>query len=116
MNKKLATLKSLLGIGIQDNSKDIPLEFALDNTEEIIKNYCNIDEVPAELHTTHIRMAMDLYRMEQPGEEDTPLIETSVKEGDTTVNYSKVHTSEYMGSILKDYKKNLNRFRKVGFS
>lgn len=114
MDKRLATLKSLLGI--QDNSKDILLEFALDNTEEIIKNYCNIDMIPQELHTTHIRMAMDVYRMEQPGEENTPLAETSVKEGDTTVNYSKVHTSEYMNSILKDYKKNLNRYRKVGFS
>ena len=116
MNKKLTILKPLLGIGIQDNSKDIMLNFALSNTEEIIKNYCNIDEVPAELHTTHIRMAMDLYRMEQPGEEDTPLVETSVKEGDTTISYGKAHTSEYMSSILKDYKKNLNRYRKVGFS
>lgn len=107
-------LKSLLGI--QDNSKDTLLEFALDNAEETIKNYCNIDIIPQELHTTHIRMAMDLYRMEQPGGEDAPLVETSVKEGDTTVNYGNIQTSEYMSSILKDYKKNLNRFRKVGFS
>ena len=53
----LDKLKLLLGI--KDDSKDAILEFTLDRVEEIIKNYCNITEIPEELNTTVLSMAMD---------------------------------------------------------
>ena len=41
---EVAKLKKLLGI--EDESKNEILEFVIANVEEIIKNYCHVDEVP----------------------------------------------------------------------
>lgn len=57
---EVAKLKKLLGI--EDENKNEILEFVIANVEEIIKNYCHVDEVPEGLNHTAYRMAMDLYR------------------------------------------------------
>lgn len=108
-------LKRLLGMDLSDTSKDIPLQFALDDTQDVILNYCNLTELPKGLETTAYRMAIDLYRNEAPGEEGTPLgAVSSVSLGDMSTSF-KSAVSEFKDSLLKDYKKQLNRFRKVGF-
>lgn len=98
-----------------DDSKDIPLQFALDDAQDVILNYCNIKELPKALETTAYRMAIDLYRNEAPGEESTPLgTVSSISEGDTSTSF-KSPTSEFKDHLLKDYKAQLRRFRKVTF-
>lgn len=111
----LAKFKKLLGLAVTDTTKDIPLQFALDDTQDIILNYCNLLELPKALETTAYRMAIDLYRNESPGEESTPLGTVSaVSAGDTSTSF-KSPTSEFKDHLLKNYKAQLNRYRKLVF-
>lgn len=111
----IAKFKRLLGMDPADTSKDMPLQFAIDDTQDIILNYCNLSELPKALETTAYRMAIDLYRNEAPGEETTPVgLVSSISEGDTSTTF-KSPNSEFKDHLLKDYKSQLRRFRKVGF-
>lgn len=106
-------LKILLGI--TDDSKDILLQFTIENVEEIITNHCNIEEVPEGLYTTGYRMCMDLYRNENLGDEGNPLGSiSSISEGDTSTSF-RSNITEFKDSLLKDYKKQLNKYRKVAW-
>ena|SRR3712207_2151355 len=110
---ELDKLKSLLGISKDDNTKDIYLEFVLDDIFQIIKDYCNIKEVPEQLNNTVVKMAIDLYRNQNLGEEDTPLGSiSSITEGDTSISY-RSSVNEFKDSLLNDYKAQLNRYRKL---
>ncbi|MEF9952204.1 MAG: phage head-tail connector protein [Clostridium sp.] len=109
----LEKIKSLLGIKRDDTSRDAIISFIIDDVTEIIKNYCGVDLVPPGLNNTVIRMAIDIYRNENLGEEEGPVGSiSSITEGDTSVSY-KGATSDYTTSMLKNYKTQLNRFRKV---
>lgn len=112
------TLKSLLGLDPGDISTDSALAFALEDAEEIILNYCNISKMPKGLEKTAYRMAMDLYRNEQPGtvKGSTSGSVSSIEEGDTTVSFNTNSYDEaYAASLLKVYSKSLNRYRKVAW-
>ena len=106
-------LKGLLGV--TDGDKDLHVEFALEHAEDIVKNYCNIGEIPAGLNSTVFRMAAELYRNEQYGESGVPQTVKSISEGDTSTSFGTIETTGYAQSLLKDYKKQLNRYRKVVF-
>lgn len=110
---ELEKVKKLLGIPDSDASRDSILEFIMDDVRETILNYCNIEELPAGLTNTAYRMAIDLYRYEKPGETDSPLRVSSITEGDTSTSFTKV-SEEIEGGILKGYKGQLNRYRKLG--
>lgn len=112
---ELGKLKELLGIQKTDISKDTLLQFVISDTEETIKNYCNIEEVPESLVNTAYRMAMDIYRNEQPGEAEKPQAVKSVSIGDTSTAFGDASSSDYTESILKNYTKQLNRYRRVVF-
>ena len=101
-------------LGIKDDASDVLVEFALDSASEIIKNYCNIESVPAELNLTMIRMSVDLYRNEQLGSSEIPQKVTGVTIGDTSTSFGDV-SSDYSSTVLKNYTKILNRYRKVAF-
>ncbi|MGL5715041.1 MAG: phage head-tail connector protein [Paraclostridium sp.] len=113
MNESVIKLKKLLGISEDDITKDAILEFVLEDAKETILNYCNIEEIPDGLNNTLTRMAIDLYRCENLGSESQSLGSiSSISEGDTSVSYRSSET-EFKDSILKDYKKQLNRYRKL---
>lgn len=101
-------------LGIKDEEKDILVEFALENAEETVKNYCHIEEIPKELDTTVLRMAVDIYRNEQLGSVNTPQAVSSVKVGDTSTSF-KTSSAEFSESIMKNYKAVLNRYRRIQF-
>ncbi|MCC0752910.1 phage head-tail connector protein [Clostridioides sp. ZZV13-5731] len=106
-------LKKLLGFSREDDSKDTILEFILEDVEEIVKNYCNISVIPEGLNSTILRMAIDMYKNESLGSEDIALGSiSSISEGDTSVSY-RSSASEFKESLLKDYKSQLNRYRKI---
>jgi len=112
-NEMLNKLKGLLGIDLLDTSKDVSLEFALEDTENIIKEYCHIDEIPIGLNTTLLRMAMDLYRNENLGDESNPLGSiSSISDGNTSTSF-RSSASEFKDSLLKDYKGKLINYRKL---
>lgn len=112
---ELEKLKALLGIDIEDTSKDTILEFTIENVTEIILNHCNVEEVPEGLYTTAYRMCIDLYRNENLGDESSPLGSiSSISEGDTSTSF-RSNVAEFKDSLLKDYKKQLNKYRKVAW-
>ncbi|WP_321835408.1 phage head-tail connector protein [Clostridium butyricum] len=112
---ELKKLKVLLGIKIDDQSEDLLLEFVIDNIKEIILNHCNLDVLPDGLISTCYRMCMDLYRNENLGSKENSLGSiSSISEGDTSTNF-RSSMSEFKDSILKDYKKQLNKYRKVAW-
>ena len=98
---ELAKLKALLGI--EDDSKDVILEFVIADVEETIKNYCHVDSVPEGLVNTGYRMAMDLYRNE------------TITEGDTSTSFRQYVDDNFKDTVLKNYKSSLNRYRKVAW-
>lgn len=55
---ELAKLKDLLGIRQDEYERNASLQFIMDDVEETVKNYCNLDEVPKGLTNTCYRMAM----------------------------------------------------------
>lgn len=109
---ELAKLKALLGI--EDDSKDVILEFVIDNVEETIKNYCHVDTVPDGLMNTGYRMAMDLYRNENIGScTGATGSVSSITEGDTSTSFRQYVDDNFKDTVLKNYKSSLNRYRKV---
>lgn len=111
---ELGKLKALLGIPAEDASRDIPLQFALEDVEETILNYCNLKKMPAGLTNTAYRMAVDLYRNDRPGEGSAPVAVASISEGDTSTSFTSA-ADALNGGILKDYRAQLNRYRKLGW-
>lgn len=113
MEGKVETLKNLLGIS--EESQEPLLEFALQDAEETVKNYCNLEEIPKGLEHTVVRMAMDICRNEQFGDDAVPVTVKSISEGDTSTSFGTVESSGYAQTLLKNYQKQLNRYRRVVF-
>lgn len=110
----LAKLKALLGI--EDDSKDVILEFVIADVEETIKNYCHVEEMPEGLVNTGYRMAMDLYRNENIGSETAAVgAVSSISEGDTSTSFQQYVDANFKDTVLKNYKSSLNRYRKVAW-
>lgn len=111
---EVTKLKKLLGIAVDDTNQDVNLEFILDDVTESILNYCNIKELPFGLTNTAYRMAIDLYRCENIGEENAPLgVVTAIKEGDTQTSFSKSIDDNFKDTVMKNYYSQLNRYRKL---
>ena len=112
---ELEKLKQLLGI--TGNEQDIALEFIIADVEETIKNYCNLRAVPEGLCNTSYRMAMDLYRNENIGHEESTLGSvSSLSEGDTSTSFRQYADDHFKDTVLKNYIPSLNRYRKARFS
>ena len=110
---EIAKLKNLLGIVSDEN--DTILQFILYDVEETILNYFNIEKMPTGLLNTAYRMAMDIYRNENVGSEENAGGDiTSIKEGDTTVNFGSISGSNvFASSLLKNYAVQLRRYRRL---
>ena len=106
-------LKKLLGITGTD--QDPLLDFIIEDVTETIQNYCNIKTIPSGLTNTAYRMAMDLYRGENFGSTspDNGLV-ASQSAGDTSVSFRV--NPDYSQSLLKDYREQLNRYRKISWT
>ncbi len=104
-------LKKLLGI--TGAEQDPLLEFVIEDVTETIKNYCNLVSIPTGLMNTAYRMAMDLYRNENLGDSSISIGQvSSITEGDTSTSF-KSSTAEFKDHIMKDYKAQLNKYRKL---
>ena len=111
---ELAKLKALLGI--EDDSKNVILEFIIADVEETIKNYCHVEKMPEGLVNTGYRMAMDLYRNENIGSEMAAVgTVSSISEGDTSTSFQQCVDNNFKDTVLKNYKSSLNRYRKVAW-
>ena len=113
--ERLEKLKLLLGV--KSEEKDNILLFVLDKIQDMVCNYCNIDEVPKGLENVMLNMAVDLYRAESLGQEQAEGTVKNVTEGDVSVAFSSASAiSENSGmQFLKDYTAQLNRYRRLGW-
>lgn len=113
--ERLEKLKLLLGV--KSEEKDNILLFVLDKIQDMVCNYCNIDEVPKGLENVMLNMAVDLYRAESLGQEQAEGTVKSITEGDVTVSFASASAiSENSGmQFLKDYTAQLNRYRRLGW-
>lgn len=110
---ELKRLKELLGIPVEDHKQDAMLQFIIDDVEETVKNYCHITDVPNGLANTCYRMAIDIYRAEGIGRADSPVMVSSISEGDTSTSFVS-RVTELSGTLLKSYRTQLNSYRKLG--
>ncbi len=109
---ELKEIRKLLGISDEDTSQDVSLQFCLDIVEETVLNYCNLDKLPDELKNTCYRMTIDLYRYDKPSDGNVPLKVSSITEGDTSTSFGML-ADALKGNILKDYRRQLNRYRRI---
>lgn len=113
MTERVTLLNKLVG---GEADPDI-LQFVLAKGQDMILNYCRIKELPSALENVLINMCVDLYRAEQLGKSQVTGTVKSVTEGDVSVTYtSATNVSENKGmEFLKDYTKQLDRYRRMGW-
>lgn len=123
-----------------DTPSEPLLKITVDEIEQTILNYCNINEIPKELTYTFANMVVDLFRYEDEfikattvsvegeKEEAEPDVNTgninSIRVGDTTITFgSGSDTSIYnknlrshqanLDTVVLDYESQLKKFRRL---
>lgn len=108
----LERLNNLLGI--TEENPNPYTEFALEDAKNKVLNYCNIEEIPQQLETTVIRLAMDIFRGGGYGEETVTGQVVSVKRGDTSTTFADTSKSEAIDTdYISKYRAILNSYRKL---
>lgn len=127
-------IKAKLGI---DTPSETLLNYNVDEIEQTIKNYCNLDYVPKELTYTFVNMVCDLNTYDsqvvqdntpsEDGNEDISISSSgvnSVRVGNTTISFGsgsdtstrnralRSHQAN-LDQLILDYKAQLNKFRKM---
>lgn len=137
VDKKLVKqiVKTKLGV---DSPSDALLDINIDEIEQAILNYCNIDVVPKQLMYTFANMVCDINTYDsQVVKDNTPATEetsgdieipasgiNSVRVGNTTVTFGsgsdtsvrnralRSHEAD-LDSLILNYKAQLNKFRRM---
>jgi hypothetical protein len=96
---------------------DKVIQLHIDEVGQSIKTYCNRTDIPQELTYVHANMVMEQIegKERKAADEDNSVV-TSIKEGDVQVSYgSKSSTLSEVSAddLLHNYKKQLNKFRKM---
>lgn len=128
-------VKTKLGV---DSPSDALLDINIDEIEQAILNYCNIDVVPKQLMYTFANMVCDINTYDsQVVKDNTPATEesegdieipssgiNSVRVGNTTVTFGsgsdtsvrnralRSHEAD-LDSLILNYKAQLNKFRRM---
>lgn len=91
------------------------LLFVSERSIEMVKGYCNIEEVPKELKNVCVEIAMLLYDNENYGEEEKSVRLKSITEGNVSVSYQSETSSwrEQKNVLLKPFLEELDKFRKM---
>jgi len=107
---------------------ELDKELAINEIEQVIKNYCNIDKIPEELNYTWANMAVDLINYNYQLNNNDDIVEadsadvSSIKVGDTQIqlgggNNSRAKTLNShipnLDQIILNYQSQLNKFRKM---
>lgn len=106
-----AVLNRLLSFGYQLKDEDAwMISFCCEKTENHIKNSCNIHSVPDELFNVAVDMACGQFLLskKQTGQLnienlDFDAVVTSIKEGDTQVNFDSNSSDESKLNYLINY-------------
>lgn len=101
-----------------DISDDI-ICMAIQEAEQVIKNYCNICKVPHELAFTWANMAVDIVKSLNAEETGEPVNggPASVSMGDTTVSISNTQSGTghvvNLDNLIQNYQQQLQKFRRI---
>ncbi len=101
----MLTMVKLL-LGAEGSGNDELLSFLIESTTQKVLNYCNRPDLPKELELIIVEIVVEQFR-NQNGEQRI----TSVKRGDTQISYQQ---SNIGADFIKNYKAQLNKFRRVG--
>lgn len=124
------TVNEIVALKITNNSiTELDQLLAIGEVEQVIKNYCNIDEIPEALNYIWANMAVDLikysYESSLPvsGDLEADAADvSSIKVGDTQIQLgggkgarSKILNSHRadLDSIIMNNKAQLNKFRRM---
>ena len=127
------TVNEIVRAKIKDEAiTELDIQLAVMEVEEVIKHYCNIDEVPEVLKYTWANMAVDLakytYQSNISGDDVLEGLDasdvSSLKIGDTNIGLQGGSSSNERNKALKshrpnldqivmNYKEQLNRFRRM---
>ena len=112
-DRMLERLARNLGKAIDDAT----VRDALDDAVDVVKNYCNIEEIPPALELTVVRIARDVWRAAGYGQEQAPQEIKSISRGDVSTSFEKPGYSETDSTggagFVQAYQKILNSFRKL---
>lgn len=87
------------------------MDFAAGRSEEMMKAYCNIDELPEELLGTGVALAGMLL---DSGAAATPSQKAkSIKEGDVSITFQEEGHGADQGKLLECFKVELDRWRRM---
>lgn len=86
--KMLEALARKLGKALPTNPDQDPLGDVLLDAVQDVKNFCNLEELPEALHSTVVRIAMDMWRGAGYGQDAAPKQVTAVKRGDVQTSFA----------------------------
>lgn len=84
-------------------AEDAALAFAAQRSVDMVQAYCNVKEVPAELESVCVALALAVY----DGAEGLE----SIKEGNVSLEFYE----KKEGELLLPFREELDRFRKAGW-
>ena len=97
-------------LGIKDDSMNDEIDASIEEANEFICCYCNIDKVPEGLKRVEAAMAAEIYRERAIGKTEKSGFVKAISEGDVGMT-----CSENNHSIFSDFSERLNSYRKVGW-
>nr|WP_195366113.1 phage head-tail connector protein [[Eubacterium] tenue] len=103
-------VKSKLDFNKIEMPDDI-IDLVIEEANENIKRYCNIDEVPKELKFVLVSMSFDILT-NQYVKNDDEVVE-SIQQGDTKISFKNPSEPLNSKNILNQYIKDLNKFRRL---
>lgn len=107
-------VKILVKSKLDFNKIEIPddiIDLVIEEANENIKRYCNIDEVPKELKFVLVSMSFDILT-NQYFKNDDEVVE-SIQQGDTKISFKNPSEPLNSKNILNQYIKDLNKFRRL---
>lgn len=110
-----------LRLGLADDSLEPIVETYIEEIENRILHYCNINNIPEGLKFVWASMVIDVLRVEQPhvsGIEETIGVGEKIQIGDTSVSSEKGPglnnmSKSVIDKIVVNYRIDLDRYRKL---
>ena len=107
-------VKTLVKAKLDFNKIEIPdniIDLVIEEANENINRYCNLDEVPKELKFILVSMSFDILT-KQYVKNDDEVVE-SIQQGDTKISFKNPSEPVNSKNILNQYVKDLNKFRRL---
>lgn len=92
-----------------NNNNDVEeymVDLAVGEAESLVKDYCNIIDIPSGLTFITANIALDIINKNYISDDNVK----SIQQGDTTISFKDIEEDR---SILNNYSRDLNRHRRL---